>query len=284
MVNIALLAAMVFGLVFGGGGITVSAAQNSMPDDALYAVKLITEQVRMQVISEGVAEFQLALQFANRRVEEAAYMLQNGEAPDEALLNRIQEQNENCLRLALGLPENMVEPALAQLQQQFRQQMQIMEQLQIPEEAGLEPLRLQIQTRLQEHLQLAELGEGDLEQLREELHIQDRDRTNQPENDAPRYEEQNQNQNREEGGGMENQNGNPGPAGPDAGDGAQNPWTEETPTPGAGYGQGEAQNPWTTTTPTPGSGYGPGPGDCTTCTPQSGTPAQWGGENGGAKP
>lgn len=263
MMNIALLVAMVFGLVFGGGGLTAAAAQSSMPDDALYSFKLATEQVRMQLIGEGEAEFQLALQFANRRVEEAQYMLEKGEAPDEALMNRVQEQTENCLRLAVGLPEDMVGPALVQLQQQLHQQLRTMEQVKMPEDAAMKALQLRLRTSLEQHLTLAELGEGDKEKLREELHIRDQDRTNRLENDALRNEEQNQNQIREGDG--------------DGSDGSQgyeesgNPWTEETPTPGSSYGPGESQNPWTDDTPTPGSGYGPGSGECETCTPQSGS-------------
>ncbi len=283
MMNIALLAAMVFGLVFGGGGITVSAAQGSMPDDALYGVKLATERVRLQFAGEDEAEFQLALQFADRRIEEAAYMFQNGEAPDEALMKRIQEQNENCLRLALGLPEDMVLPALLQLQEQFRQQLRLMEQLQIPEDAALEGVQLRLRTTLEQHLYLAELGEGDQLQLHQELQIRDQDRINQLENDALRNEEQNQNQIREgSGDGSDGSNGSPWVGesatpgnGEESGE-SKNPWTEETPTPGSGYGEGESQNPWTTTTPTPGSDYGPGPGGCETCTPQFGTP-KWDG-------
>lgn len=304
MMNVALLVVMVLGLVFGGGGITVSAAQSSMPDDALYAVKLASEQIRMQLAGDTEAEFQLALQFANRRMEEAGYMLRNGEMPDEALMNRIMEQNENCLKLAVGMPEEKAVPALIMVQEQFRNQLQKMEQLNMPDDTALEALRLRLQTMLQTQLQLAQLGEGDQLMLKEQLHIREQQRLEQQENDAQRnqYQNQNQNQNQDDSGtggsggspwqGDSSTGGNSSGSG-DAqnpwttgtptpgssyGDGeSQNPWTTDTPTPGSGYGPGESQNPWTTDTPTPGSGYGPGSGECLTCTPQYGTPGGSGG-------
>lgn len=298
MMNVALLVVMVLGLVFGGGGITVSAAQSSMPDDALYAVKLASEQVRMQLAGDTEAEFQLALQFANRRMDEAGYMLANSEMPDEALMARIQVQNENCLRLAVGMPEDKAVQALIMVQEQLRQQLQKMEQLNLPDDAALEALQLRLRTMLQTQLQLALLGEGDQLKLKEQLQIREQQRLEQQENDA----QQNQNQN-QDGSGSGGSNGSPwqGDAstggngsgsggaqnpwttgtptpGSGYGDGeSQNPWTTDTPTPGSGYGPGESQNPWTTETPTPGSGYGPGSGDCTTCMPQYGTPGGSGG-------
>ncbi len=296
MMNAALLVVMVLGLVFGGGGITVSAAQTSMPDDALYAVKLASEQVRMQLAGDAEAEFQLTLEFANRRMDEARYLLGNGEMPDEALMNRIQEQNENCLKLAVGMPADKAQQALIMVQEQLRQQLQKMEQLNMPDDAALQALQLRLRTMLQTQLQLAQLGEGDQLKLKEQLQIREQQRLEQQENDA----QQNQYQN---GGGSGGSGGSPwqgdsstggnGSGSGDAqnpwttgtptpgssyGDGeSQNPWTTDTPTPGSGYGPGESQNPWTTDTPTPGSGYGPGSGDCTTCTPQYGTPNGSGG-------
>lgn len=280
--NAVIAIVMVMGLIFGGGGVTVSAAQSSMPDDALYAVKLATEQVRMQLAGDAEAGFQLALQFADRRMEEAMYLLGNGEIPDEALLNRIQTQNENCLKLALGLQEDQVIPALTMLQEQFRQQLQRMEQVNLPEDAKMEQVRLQLRTQLEQQLRLAQLGETDPVKLKEELRTREQQRLEQQENDAPRKEEQNQYQN-PEGSGSGGQNGSqwqgesPTQASGDGSGDSQNPWTTDTPTPGSGYGPGESQNPWTTETPTPGSGYGPGSGTCTTCTPQYGTPGGSGG-------
>lgn len=298
MMNVAVFVVMVLGLVFGGGGITVSAAQSSMPDDALYAVKLASEQVRMQLAGDAEAEFQLALQFANRRMEEAGYMLGNGEMPDEVLMARIQAQNENCLKLAVGMPEEKAVPALIMVQEQLRQQLQKMEQLNLPDDAALEALQLRLRTMLQTQLQLAQLGEGDQLQLKEQLQIREQQRLEQQENGAQQNQYQNQ-----DGSGSGGSSGSPwqgdsstsgnGSGSGDAqnpwttgtptpgssyGDGeSQNPWTTDTPTPGSGYGPGESQNPWTTETPTPGSGYGPGSGDCTTCTPQYGTPNGSGG-------
>jgi hypothetical protein len=277
IMNIAMLIVLVFGLVFGGGSVAVSAAQGSMPDSPLYALKMISEQIRVQTAGETEAGFELALQLANRRIEEANYLLQNGVAPDETLLNRLQQQNENCLRLALNLPEDQAEQALLRLQEQLRQQLRTMEGLNPSPGNDAQAARLRIHSTLEKYLSLAELGARDQTQLRQELQKREQDRLNQPENDALRNEQQNEYQQREgqqdgEGSSSGDSSGNSwGEGTPDSSYGpgeSQNPWTELTPTPGSGYGPGESQNPWTELTPTPGSGYGLGPGECTTCTPE----------------
>src|SRR5574340_1388630 len=224
-----------------------------MPDDALYAVKLASEQVRMQLAGDAEAEFQLALEFANRRMDEAGYMLGNGEMPDEALMTRIQEQNENCLRLAVGMPEDKAVQALIMVQEQLRQQLQKMEQLNLLDDAALEALQLRLRAMLQTQLQLAQLGEGDQLQLKEQLQIREQQRLDQQENDAQQNQYQNQNQDGSGSGGSSASpwQGDSSTGGNGSGSGdAQNPWTTDTPTPGSGYGSGESQNPWTTETPT----------------------------------
>lgn len=283
MVQIAMVIMMALGLLLGGSGVTAAAAQNSMPDDALYSVKLISERVRMQLANDPLVEFQLALQYANRRVEEAGYMLGAGEAPNEALMNRLQEQVQECLKLALGLPEIEVEPALVQLQMQLQQQLRVMQQTNLQENGDLEQVRLRIQEQLKQNLEMANLGLSDPLKLQEELHLRDRQQLEKPEMDAEPDQEQNQYQQQNGGNGSIDPGGNLGGNGTATGGGgdptaeSQNPWTEETPTPGSSYGPGEPQNPWTDLTPTPGSGYGPGDGTCQTCTPNAGTQTGTGG-------
>jgi len=283
MVQIAMVIIMALGLLLGGSGVTAAAAQNSMPDDALYSVKLISERVRMQLANDPTEKYQLALQYANRRIEEAGYILGQGEAPNDALMMRLQEQVQQCLKLALGLPETEVEPALIQLQLQLQQQLRLMQQLNLQENGNLAQVRLRIQEQLRLDLEMTNLGLSDPLKLQEELHLRDRQQLEKPENDAEPNQEQNQYQQQNGGNGSNDMGGNQwmnGTATGGSGDPtveSQNPWTDETPTPGSSYGPGEPQNPWTDLTPTPGSGYGPGDGTCQTCTPNTGTQTGTGG-------
>jgi len=64
-------------LLLGGG--TVAAAGNSMPDEALYPVKLATEQVRLTLTPSALGRAQLYVRLADKRVVEIAYMASKGD-------------------------------------------------------------------------------------------------------------------------------------------------------------------------------------------------------------
>ena len=72
--------AIVLGLCAAGGGI-VYAAQNSLPGDALYRVKLGTEQVMMWR-GDDAAKAERALSFAERRVGEMKALAEKGRSQD----------------------------------------------------------------------------------------------------------------------------------------------------------------------------------------------------------
>lgn len=69
-------------IVFGGWVTTVDAAHNSLPGDALYGFKLVTEQVQLRLAS---AERRAVLhtEFAERRLEEVVALQETGSAADE---------------------------------------------------------------------------------------------------------------------------------------------------------------------------------------------------------
>lgn len=276
MLNIVMLIALGFGVVFGGSGITVAAAQGSMPDDVLYPVKLLSEQVRLRIAEDASEEAQLATEFANRRVEEIRTMLQTGMVPDETVVVRLQEQLETCLMLAVRLSQPESVNVLVQLQEQLRVQTQDIAHTNMPDTAELQQIRDRVLQTLELHLHLTEMGVSDPLKLKEELQLREQDRLNQQGDDSQYQQNQYQNFN---GRGSEpspfgsnpwttgtpTQGSEYGPGEP------QNPWIDVTPTPGSGYGSGESQNPWIDVTPTPGSGYGPESRLDPSCTPQSGT-------------
>jgi hypothetical protein len=77
MVRIRIIIATVLALSALGGG-TVYAAQDSLPGDALYSVKLGTETVTMMVGEDDVARAQRALNFADKRVREMIALTEGG--------------------------------------------------------------------------------------------------------------------------------------------------------------------------------------------------------------
>src|SRR3989344_8709522 len=64
-----MIAALILALVMGGGG-TVAAAQNDLPGEALYGVKLASERVAERLSVAPEARVKLEARFAQRRAEE----------------------------------------------------------------------------------------------------------------------------------------------------------------------------------------------------------------------
>ncbi len=254
--------ALIFSLLFGGTGITAAAAQSSLPDEPLYPVKLLTEQVRTELTTREQAQLALMLDLASRRAEEANRLMAMGKAPSEALLARWQTHLEQAMRLAVRLGDEEARQALLRVQETLRQQM---------EGASSPSSPARLQEMLRQQLRLVEEGIAEPEQLRQRFRQGAPMQTSEPGGSRNPWTDETP----APGSGY-----GPGPGTGDcpectpSGNGSQNPWTDETPTPGSGYGPGPgtgdcpectpsgdgSQNPWTEGTPTPGSGYGPGPG------------------------
>ena len=234
---------LIFALVFGGSGGVVYAAQESMPEDTLYGVKLASEDVQDTLTFNQQSKVNLALAFANRRVEEMKALIEEGKLPSEALLARYQQQINLALQYAARLSDEAVEPAFLQIRTQLQQQDRTMEQLQLQQNINEEALKIteQVRSMAQNRIVLLENGLEDPLQFKNQL------QKYAPEEIEPA--------------------GNQYHGSDDEIDDGQtlqgdNPWTDETPTPGSGYSEGNGGNPWTDGTPTPGSGYGEpgGPG------------------------
>lgn len=245
MLRIAGTILIVLATVFGGGGVTVAAAQSSMPDDTLYPVKLWSEDAALWITAYPQAKIDLALQYADRRLEEIVHQVESSLSVEDSLLLRLIEQDD----LALSLAAEVEAPTALE---KVRERLEIHERVLAYIDQGRGPVdqALLLQTREMVRQRL-ELLQGDLLDLEVRARI--------------REEIRNQH-------GMET----PIPAG-GQGDGQM----ETTPggqgngepgLPGGGGQEPQQSNPWTETTPTPGSGYGPGPGPDVTGarTPQSG--------------
>jgi len=78
---VGIILAIVLTLSAVGGG-TAYAAQDSLPGDALYPVKLGTEQLRMMLPGDDVVKAERALSFAERRVGEMEALTEKGRPQD----------------------------------------------------------------------------------------------------------------------------------------------------------------------------------------------------------
>ncbi len=232
---------VIVSLLLGGTGVTVAAAQNSGPDDALYPVKLAAEDVRYALATQDQTRLNLMLQFADERAEEIAEAAKAGEAAPGPVITRWQQHLQTALQLAAGMDEDKQPQALLQIQAQIQTQTQTMAQ--VARGGEIEPAMQMIQTMLQHQAGVAEGGLTDPEAFQLQMRAGQSQET--PESSETSVEET---------------TGTPSPAGYGPGDGGCSPN-------GSDHG---GNNLCLTGTPTPGSGYGPGPGEPNlTHTPQA---------------
>ena len=247
---------LIVALVFGGSGAVYAAAQDTLPDQPLYGLKVAGEDLQLKLTANEQNRLELALKFSQRRVGEMEKMANAGKEIPASVQARWQQQVQECVQLAYNLPEESARTrAMLQIHEQLQTQAQLMNQT--ADVPLMEQARQMIQQELRQVEQIMSgFGPG-----------------GKPE-------------------GIPQGNPGSGPGEPGGPQGGGNPWTDETPTPGSSYGPGPGtcenctpqgtkntpqgttntpqggNNPWTTGTPTPGSSYGPGPGTCENCTPQ----------------
>lgn len=163
---------LVVTLVLGGTGGSVYAAQSSLPNDALYPLKLFSENIQEAFTSNTGTEMELQLQFANRRMEEIAAMNGEGKVPPEAAVERLRTRLENALRLASSMDEENITPALLRIQKQLHIQEQIL--LQLNSNDSNTSLLLRAREVLQEQIRKVNSGLEQPLKLQQQLHKQER--------------------------------------------------------------------------------------------------------------
>jgi len=146
-------------MILGSAGATVFAAQGSTPDDPLYQVKMLSEELQLKLAFKEQTQLKLALKFADNRGEEIATLVEESQPIPAEVQVRMQQQNEFALQLAAGMEGAAMHQALEQIRTALQQQERMMAQLQAahPEEPIMEQIRL----RIQEQLRLVEMGLSD---------------------------------------------------------------------------------------------------------------------------
>jgi len=152
--NILMSALVVLGLLFGGSA-TVSAAQDDLPTQPLYQIKLMSEDAKVWLASDPTVKIEMLLDQAQTRTEEMAALTVVGVTPPADLAIRAQDRIRQALQLTAALDEPAMLVTLEQIRIYLQTQEQLMIQLQDGTCADCEPI-LQ-QTREMLHTQLVEV-------------------------------------------------------------------------------------------------------------------------------
>ena len=120
--------AVVIGTAAVGGG-AVWAANDSLPGDLFYPVKLTVEDFRMDLARTPEAQVGLALQFAEERAAETQAMVQAGLPVSEQVVARMEYHFQHALRQAAWAPEEEMPGLVERIAQRAQTQAQVLEQV-----------------------------------------------------------------------------------------------------------------------------------------------------------
>jgi hypothetical protein len=116
--------ALVLVILLGGTGATVYAAQGSMPDQVLYNVKLLSEDLRLGLTSSSQAELALSFEMVERRIEEIVTLIEMGSDVPDSVVNRLEQNLDQSLNVVVDIEDDEVEPVMVQIQKHLRDQIQ----------------------------------------------------------------------------------------------------------------------------------------------------------------
>jgi len=201
-VTLAGITAAIFLTLASVGG-TVYASQNSLPGDALYPVKTLTENVQLHLENDPEDRIQLYSSFAHRRILEIQVMLENGEQVPQSALTRLEQHTERMLQETASLQKQQLEHALQQIQANLQEQSQAVDRMHqsAPEEAdhGLTQAKERIKQRMELIASGLENPQSYQEKLKQNRSKQDHDpgkpeNPGRPENPGGKESEPNQDQ------------------------------------------------------------------------------------------
>jgi uncharacterized membrane protein YgcG len=176
--KIVISAFVIVGLLFGGSA-TVSAAQDDLPNQHLYQIKLMSEDVQLWFVSDPVQQINMLMDQAQERTQEMQRLAADSVIPPADVAVRAQERIQRALQIASQLDEASQLAAL----QQIRTRLQTQEQQMIQLEQGTctECIPVLKQTREMLQLHLRQLQDGPItpgalqNQIQDQTQMQNQD-------------------------------------------------------------------------------------------------------------
>ena len=157
----ALVSLILAASLFLGGSVTVAAAQDDLPNQPLYQVKLWTEDAALTLAGTPQKQATVLINMAQRRVEEMAALAEKGVTPPAQVREQLEQHLDQTLAVASNMDEPALEQTLLQLRDHLQTQDRIMEQSQMHANAATEPLLTQTRQMLQTRLRLVDEGLAD---------------------------------------------------------------------------------------------------------------------------
>ncbi|HEY5728848.1 MAG TPA: DUF5667 domain-containing protein [Anaerolineales bacterium] len=164
--NVVLSILVVIGLLFGGGATAVGAAQDDLPNEPLYALKTLTEELSLKFQNNDEAKVNRLMELAQIRVQEMVQLSEGGEPiPDQVRL-RLEQHIQQAFQFCANMDDPALERALLRMRDRLRDQDRDMDRLQLHTQ---NQLITQTRAMIQERLRLVEDGLLNHEMFRERV-------------------------------------------------------------------------------------------------------------------
>lgn len=156
-------------ITFGAVGGTVYASQGSLPNQALYAVKTLTEDIQLRFADQPQEKIDLLEKFSNRRTEEMTTLNEQGQEIPQNTLARFEQHMETMLQLSAELSDESQTQSLSQIRNALQVHEEVINKLANRESGKAEQALLRVQEKLQARIQLIEEGIADPTMFREKM-------------------------------------------------------------------------------------------------------------------
>lgn len=173
---VGILAVLILAMSSIGG--TIYGAQASGPNDLLYPVKILTEDIQVGLESDPQDRLDLHTSFANRRLQEIQAQVLAGEEVSPKALALLEKHTQRMLQEAGQMSGKGLENALLQIQSNLQKQNQMMEKIKDHPHGG-PPGLLRAQERIQSRLELVDNGIKEPKGFKEKIEKEKPDKGNQ---------------------------------------------------------------------------------------------------------
>ena len=157
---------LVLALMLGGSSAAVLAAQDSLPDQSLYQLKTIAEDLALHSAFRNLHRLQMELDYADRRVSEMLRLHERQQEIPESAILRLQKHLDQALLISANFEEDQIVRALNQV----RERLQIQSGL-LAQDFDHDPLMLRIQEMIQIRIGWAELGLEEPNEFRQQARV-----------------------------------------------------------------------------------------------------------------
>jgi hypothetical protein len=155
--NILVSILVIVGLL-AGGGMTVNAAQNDLPNEPLYGVKTWSENVGLQFQNNPEAKVERLMELAQTRIQEMTQLTESGQTPPDQVRLRLEQHLQQAFQVCSNMDDAALDRTLLQLRDQLQQQERDMQNLQVHAAQDAQPILERTRTMLQTRLQVANDG------------------------------------------------------------------------------------------------------------------------------